>query len=372
MGIGYFLKRFQSEKNIEYVLIQNSETIVAGSFNGYNISSFSNDPLLNALSTQDSIHSRIVNYGGQLIFETISPFKLYDQPFGVLRLGLSMNEYHRLKKTVNQRFFIFSAALVVFGLIFINFLISYRHRKLLLRDLSSLNDYTNTVLENLASGVISVDQKGQVQTVNKQALQLLNTNSKEVIHKSFTVLPSPFRDAIAQKLYNGTDENLHSKHEYTASGRNICVALRINIINEENDNKTCVLLIDDVTDQTQLEEQVRKNQRLTAMRNLASAVAHEIMNPLNAIKLIVDLIKKKNKSLMGTATYDQHLTTVQNEIQRISAIVDQYLRFARSPEMNLTSVNFPDLMNEITSLYESPLKEKNILFKNTMELHKLI
>ena len=206
----------------------------------------------------------------------------------------------------------------------------------------------------------------------KQALRLLNTDYQEVVHKSFTVLPAPFRDAIEQKLYGGTDENLHSKHEYTVSGRKINIALRTSIIKDEDENKNCVLLIDDVTNQTQLEEQVRRNQRLTAMRNLASAVAHEIINPLNAIKLIVDLIKKKNKSIKGTETYDQHLNTVQNEIKRISTIVDQYLRFARPPEIKLTSVNFPSLMDEIATLYESPLKEKNITFKIKMESHKPI
>ncbi len=111
LDIGYYLKRFQVEKNIEYVLIQNSETIVAGSFNGYKISSFSKDPLLYTVLTQDSIQLRIVHYDQQPIFETISPFKLYDQPFGVLRLGLSMSEYQRLRKDINKRLLIFGAAL---------------------------------------------------------------------------------------------------------------------------------------------------------------------------------------------------------------------------------------------------------------------
>jgi hypothetical protein len=47
------------------VVIQNRETIVAGSFNGYNISSFSRDPLLDTVLAQDSIQSRIVDYDQQ-------------------------------------------------------------------------------------------------------------------------------------------------------------------------------------------------------------------------------------------------------------------------------------------------------------------
>jgi len=370
LGIGYYLKRFQSEKNIEYIVIQNSETIVAGSFNGYKISSFSKDPFLNQISPSDSIQSRIIHYDERLIFETISLFRYYEQPFGVLRLGLSMNEYERLQKDVHKRLFLLGAMLVVFGLIFINFLISYRHRKLLQRDLLRLQDYTNTILENLVSGVISVDQLGRIQTVNKKALQIFNVNLGEMLHKSFTSLPSPFRDVIEKTLFSGEAGYFHSEAWQPMTDHKMFVTLRTNIIKDQEPNKTLVLLIDDVTDQTRLEEQLQRNQRLTAMRKLASSVAHEIKNPLNAINLIIDLIKKKSESVAGKALSQPYLNTVQNEIKRISTIIDQYLRFARPPEITLTDISFPELFDEIAVLYESQMKEKNIIFRRDIAHHR--
>jgi len=372
LGIGYFLKRFQSEENIEYVVIQNSETIVAGSFNGYPISPFYKDPLLQDILNNNENQSRILHYENRLVFETISPFNLDEQPFGVLRLGLSMEEYERLKKDVNKRLYIFAVVLIVFGLIFVNFFISYRHRKLLHRDLGRLQDYTNTILENLLSGVISLDQNGRIQTINKQALVLLNVEYHKVINHPFTVLPASLHNVIEDCLVSSKHHPSITRHWITSEDRRKLIALRTTVLEDEEIKKNWVLLVDDITDQTRLEEQIRRNQRLTAMRNLASAVAHEIKNPLNSIRLIVDLIRKKYKPVEEREAFSRHLETVREEINRISSIVEQYLRFARPPKLTFTSVKFPDLCKELAILFESDLKKKNITLKQQLEYHQPI
>ena len=370
LGIGYFLRRFQSDETIEYIVIQTPETIVAGSFNNYTISTFSKDPLLQKVLDNNKIESRIINYDKQLVFETISPFHLDERPFGVLRLGLSMQEYEHLRKDAYKRLYIFAAVLVVFGLIFVNFVISYHHRKLLHRDLERLQEYTNTILENLVSGVISINHEGRVQSINKHALLILNVEYQNVIFQPFTVLPSPLRSHIELCLDSNKKLSSIVRHWITSNeGHKRFIAIRTNILEDEKNNKTYVLLIDDITDQTRLELQINRNQRLDAMQKLASAVAHEIKNPLNAISLIVDLIRKKYKPLENEETYSRNLDTVREEINRISGIVEQYLRFARPPHLTFTTIHFPELISEIASLFGSHLKEKNITFRHDIQSH---
>jgi PAS domain S-box-containing protein len=370
LGVGYFLKRFQAEENIEYVVIQNSQTIVAGSFDGYAVSSYSKDPLLRKVQNEKFIHSRILNYNGRSIFETISSFSLYDQPFGVLRLGLSMKEYEGLRKDIQKRLFIFSAVIIVIGLIFISFLMNYRHRKLLHRDLERLQDYTNTVLKNLSNGVISFDQNGVVQTINKRALQFLGLDYQNVIYQQSTVLPAAYQDIINDALFSNKKPYSITKKWLTGQdGRKRLFTLRTNLLKSEDGASTCILLIDDITDQTQLEEQIKRNQRLTSMRNLAMTVAHEIKNPLNAIKLIIDLIHKKYKPLKDGENYSKHLNTVRGEIDRISNIVEQYLQFSRPPVLKLTSVIVPDLIDEISILLTPQFKKKKISVQKDLQPH---
>jgi two-component system sensor histidine kinase HydH len=121
-----------------------------------------------------------------------------------------------------------------------------------------------------------------------------------------------------------------------------------------------------------LEEQMRRNEKLTAMRKLASAVAHEIRNPLNSINLIVDLIKKKYKPVEDIEQYNVNLMTVQKEISRISTIVDEFIHLARLPERKLAPIDFPKLLSEIDALFHARLENQiNIVYDmhNNPEYH---
>lgn len=370
LGFGYFLKRFQASENVEYVVLQNSETIVAGSFGDYSLSSFSTDTLLGQTLAEDTIRTRVIEYNGQPVYEAVSRFSLFGEPIGVLRLGLSMEEYQQLAEDAQHRLYVFAAVLFVFGLVFVNFMLSYRHRLLLRKDLARLKEYTNTVLDNLQSGVISIDHEGNVQTANKQALSLLGKHMDTLYRQPYSVLPAVFHSAIRDCFV--ADHSQHKDDRKLVQWRDRDINLRMNILVDREKRKTRILLLEDVTDEVRFEEQLRRNEKLTAMQNIASAVAHEIRNPLNSIRLNIDFIKKKTKSLKATESMDHKLVSVQNEITRISTIVEQYLSFGRLPELTMASVVFPELVRETTSLFEVALKEKNISITTDIQTHPAV
>jgi len=367
LGFGYFLKRFQASENVEYVVLQNTETIVAGSFGDYALSSFSTDTFLGQTLAEDTIRTRILEYDGQPVYEAVSRFSLFGEPIGVLRLGLSMKEYQQLAEDAQHRLYVFAAVLFVFGLVFVNFILSYRLRLLLRRDLARLQENTNTILNNLQSGVISIDHEGTIQTANKQALSLLGKYLDSLYHQPYAVLPAAFHSAIRNCL--GADHSQHKDDRKLIQWRDRDISLRMNALKDGENRNTCILLLEDVTDEVRFEEQLRRNEKLTAMQNLASAVAHEIRNPLNSIRLNIDFVKKKTKSHEATKSLDHKLVSVQNEITRISTIVEQYLSFGRLPELTLESVLFPELVRETTSLFEVALKEKNISIAADIQTH---
>lgn len=358
LGFGYFLKRFRASENVEYIVLQNTETIVAGSFSGYTLSSFSVDSLLGESLARDTIRTRILDYDGHSIYEAVSRFSVLNVPAGVLRLGLSMKEYQQLATSARDRLYVLAAVLFVIGLVFVNFMISYKHRYLLRRDLAHLREYTNFILDNLQSGVVTIDQEGNILTANRQALSLLDKRIDRLYRHSYSVLPGQFHSAVKGCL--NADQTLSSNDRTLIQWKNRSISLRTNSLWDSDARKTCILLLDDVTQQVRFEEQVRKNERLTAMQNLASAVAHEIRNPLNSIRLIIDFIKKNIRRVEGAGAFDQKLESVQKEITRISAIVEQYLRFGRMPELNMTPVKFPELLRDTASLVEVQLEGRRI------------
>ena len=368
LGIGYFLRRFQSERQIEYVVIQNSETIVAGSFEGYRISTYSEDSLLAGIELAKVSRSRILKYENRSIFETVSPFFLDEVPIGVVRLGLSMEAYERLQRDLYSRLAVFAGVFFVFGLTFIHFLLNYRQRSVLLRNLDRLQAYTNSILDNLRSGVIGIDRKGLIQTANKQALALLDMEYEDVILQSADVLPESFRGAIRQSSESGSGKSTLLQETMTGPDhQKRILSIRCNDVVDEQGERIRTVLFDDVTDQARLEEQVRRNQRLTAMKNMAATVAHEIKNPLNAIRLNIDLIRKKFKPEKETELYVRNMETVRTEIDRINTIVEEYLRYTRPPKMLFKTLDLLKMMDELSLIFNTQLNEKGIRFSVDMD-----
>lgn len=347
VGIGHFLKQFQAGQQVEYVVIQNPYAILAGSFGNYTLSTFKQDTTIRHVMEQNHPHFRVLTYGKTPVFEAASPFFMGSRSVGVLRLGLAMNDFQHLRNSMNRRLFIMASILIVTGILFASVLSNYRLRRMLHRELNDLSDYTYTVLENLMSGVVSVDVSRQVKTINRQGARLLSLESE--VPLSASSLPDPLPGLIDQVL-SSPDRIPDSivMPLMLETGR-ITLQVRASSIRGEDGQITCVLLLDDITHQARLEAEMKRNQRLMAMRDLAASVAHEIKNPLNAIHLLVELIRKK----MGAESPEQeHIRTIQGEIARISTIVDQYLQWARPPKLNRQKFNIADLVQDVAYLFQ--------------------
>ncbi len=368
-GFGQFLKSFSSGEGVEYIVLENSETIIAGFFIGYTISSFSDDPFLAGVFSQKGTKTRILNYNGVPVFEALVPFSYESEPVGILRMGLSMNKLEILNAKVKRRMFVFSGLLVIFGLVLVNFTLSYRHRHLLKKDLEYLNKYTNKVLDNLESGVISVDENEKIQFINKKASYLLGTDYADLYNNNINTLPDQFAYKINLCMKNGGQLDSIEKFYVSNEEKNIWVSFRSTRMKTDEGHLSCILLIDDVTEQVKLEEQIRRNEKLTAMKKLASAVAHEVRNPLNSISLIIDLLKKYFEPVKNKNKYDSYINTLHNEIKRISRIVQEFLQFTRPPKINPASIDFIKFFSEIETLLSIRMESEDIKLRLDIEPH---
>jgi len=369
-GFGYFLRQLQAGEGVEYVLLQNPETILAGSFGGYEISPFSEDEFLAESLTGDQVRTRILQYEKNRIFEAVAPFSFGDEPFGILRVGLSMREYEILNVQAKRRMLIMAGVLIVLGLMFLNFILTYRHRQLLSKDLAQLREYTNEILENLESGVITIGEDGNIQIINKFASRLLGKNYEELFNRHFTVLPQYIQNPVESCLKKDKDRERFLKHWHSLKTEKKWLSIKSSLLTLEDNSEACIVLIDDVTEEARLEEQIRRNERLIAMSKLASFVAHEIRNPLNSINLIINLLKKKYKPSGEIGEYNEYVTTVQNEISRINNIVEEFINFARPPETKPAPIRFPEFFSQINRLFQERLKTSDITFTYIVEEHK--
>ncbi|KPK87489.1 hypothetical protein AMJ80_11960, partial [bacterium SM23_31] len=267
-GFGQILKSYAESESVEYIALENDQTIIAGFLEGYSISSFSDDAFLQQAFRDEALKSRIIEYDQGTLFEAVAPYTIDNEPIGLLRMGISMAEYDAITTRAERRMFIFSGLMLVIGLVFVNFVLSYRHRKLLRKELSYLDKYTNTILDNLESGVITINDSGIVKVINRKVSTLLRLDYTDVYDKSYSVFPDIFVEAIESCR---KDLKTLKKPQYyllPGSRESKWLSLRTTLLKEDENKVTCILLVDDITEQVQLEEQKRMNEKLAAMRRL--------------------------------------------------------------------------------------------------------
>jgi signal transduction histidine kinase len=106
-----------------------------------------------------------------------------------------------------------------------------------------------------------------------------------------------------------------------------------------------------------VEEQLRQNEKLSALGLLAAEVAHEIRNPLTVMKMLYHSLDLK---FPAGDPRDKDARIIGEKIDHLNKIVEQILDFARTTEPNLAPVNLNDLIDELGLLVRHKLKNQNI------------
>jgi len=108
-------------------------------------------------------------------------------------------------------------------------------------------------------------------------------------------------------------------------------------------------MIEKLREKRRLESQLRRAERASSIGRLASAVAHEIRNPLNYINLSIDHLKSSYRPAQTERNeeFDQSLDQIKAEIQRVNTLVTEFLNFGRPPRLQITSCPVDELLAEV-------------------------
>ena len=110
------------------------------------------------------------------------------------------------------------------------------------------------------------------------------------------------------------------------------------------------------------EKILQRKEKLASLGQLAAGVAHEIKNPLNAINLTIEHLRDKF-AVDKDNQARKYIETIQSEIRRLDKVVNNFLSFIRSENLELTDINVDELISNVTHLLKRELESQKIELK---------
>lgn len=370
-GFGKMIQDIGDKEEVEYVILQTPDEIIAANKVIKDTSTINDDAFLKQVFADTSINTREYEYDNKRIFEVAKRFQIDDEIIGVFRIGLLTEELDSLNNRLIRRTVIMSIIIIVISITVILIIISGQNYRLISGEYKKIQTFTGAILNNMSLTVISTDETNTIKIFNKAGEILTGLKAKDIISKKADeIFKGEIKDILVNRKELSDAEIIQTEQ---GSTKKILLVNGYNNYDSEGNLFAYTMVMRDITDIKKLEEHTRQNEKLVAMGELASAVAHEVRNPLNTINMISQRFDKESKRL-GIDSEDLMTMNriLRSESERVNKIIQQFLIFARPPKLNITETDSVSFINEIKNLFGIEIKEKKIDFEVEIQTEKKI
>ncbi len=211
--------------------------------------------------------------------------------------------------------------------------------------------YIETILERIATGVISIDERGVVGTVNHAAVRLLGVSPDAVGRPVAEALSREDLAPLAMLVRSASalgGETPAQEVALAREGRELhLAAVATTLTGEGGRLEGTVLVFDDVTP-------LIRSQRVAAWREVARRLAHEIKNPLTPIQLSAERLQRHFGAAPAQtrALVDECTSAIVSEVESLKGLVDEFSQFARMPSPKTVPTALGPLLADTLALYD--------------------
>jgi polar amino acid transport system substrate-binding protein len=230
-----------------------------------------------------------------------------------------------------------------------------RSLKYLVKEKTSELEFTRNELQitfdSMKDFIVVYDQSNRIKNINASLLTYINKRKDDVLDKPIEIIPvlKTFLETYAPE-FNSLHEFKYDKKIFEVSHSSLEI--------ESSQSSYGLFIIADITTEKIQNQKVIQANKMEAIGQLASGIAHEVRNPLGVIRNSTFILKDEYDK--RDVLKNKALTAIDNSVSRASNIIDNLLKFSRLTDDKVDMVKLDVLLNDIMALFKKRLRENNI------------
>ncbi len=218
------------------------------------------------------------------------------------------------------------------------------------QSLATLRALHERIVESIRSGVVTTDLQGRIYTFNAAAEEITGYDEFDVRGQDASIFFGDLKDIIANSMEAGAHD-ASSRFEadcLTAEGLRLRLGFGVSpLFSEAGITTGTVITFQDLTHIRALEDTSRRQDRLAAIGRMAASIAHEIRNPLAAMRGSIQMLRA---DMEGGSSQTELMEIILRESDRLNRIISDFLNYARPRSIIQSQVDVGDLLRRTFTL----------------------
>lgn len=245
----------------------------------------------------------------------------------------------------------------------------YREMERRYQEIQGLAAFRDNILRSLSSGMFTVDEHGSITTWNRAAQHHLGISARESVGRHY----SDVLDTAQCPIQAEHCRQLRHAIEAVLQGEGICTLYKTPVrardetrvlnftvsplITRGRRTQGAVVLFEDITEYLRLEARLNEMERLATVGQMTATIAHELRNPLTALRAAADMLVQED-----TLSDAQRLYTeiIHDESRRLAELADEFLEFAKPFDLVIQPTPLKSVLQRVLTVQEPYLRSAGV------------
>lgn len=230
-----------------------------------------------------------------------------------------------------------------------------------LKEIQELKHFSDLVMLSMTNGLMTLDEQGSIVTFNRMAEKILGVRAEDALGCPLSGIwgekesPGGFFEGSYEERQPPSIREIRVHLEEEDRILEISIAP---IVEADGSFRGHLILIEDLTEKRALEDRLRRADRLAALGTLAAGLAHEIKNPLTAVRVFVQMSPEKYQRKDFREKFDR---IVPRELDRVNELLENLLDLVRKPRLNIEPIDVRQVIGHTLETLEPEAAKRGVL-----------